>query len=104
MGLALAANGIGSSFSRGFLAHDSPNFTCADDETLRRWTYIVEREARKQREVVLCRGFQDAKVRGCHDFDRLDNVLITALPSFEFDFVPHANVAERAEKGVSMAG
>jgi hypothetical protein len=102
--LRLAAGWLNFISFCGLLLRHLVNLTGTDDEALRRWTYIVKREAGEQGQVMTGRRFQHANVRGGNDFNRLDTVLEVAFSSLESNFVARANIVERTEKSVPVTG
>jgi hypothetical protein len=102
MDLQLAAWRLHFVFSYKLLRQHSANFTGTDNETLRRRTYKMNREAGKQGQIVTARRIQYANVRGGYDFNPFHAVFEAALSSLESDFVAQANISERAEKSVPV--
>ncbi len=92
------------SLLRKLLVQHPVKLTGTDDETLRRRAYKIKREASDECQIVAGRGFQYLNIIGGNDFNRLHEVLEATLCSIESDFVAQANMVERAEKSVAVAG
>src|SRR5579859_8050351 len=89
---------------RGVLLTGSVNFARMDHKALGCWTYEVKWKTSEQGQVVPGPRFQNAEVGGAYDFHGVNNILEDVLASCEADLIADANIAERAEESVAMAG
>lgn len=79
-------------------------FASADDKAVGGCTEVVKREASDEGQRTAVRGVEDFNVAGGNDLGGLDKILKIAGGRLEGDGVAEADVAERAEECVTVAG